>query len=171
MRRYKFGDPAAWTAAVPKRFLDRDEALRFVRDQACDFDTLNDLRIWAHERGYRPRRDRDLFELVATCLDSGHLRVWPLAEVVSIGPVSRVAGGGEAQYTPPRAVPERPQATLNERMAVPELRIRPRDLQLPQAPPEFVIDLQRQIETLLTAAKSGMPFCEQCELAKQEAAK
>jgi len=169
MPRYSFFKRGDGSGVVGRRFVDADEASRFLRSTFSDRDTLNDLRRWAHDRGAANWQDRTLLQYASGRLVSGELRV--------TGEARRLSGGGSQSADPATASEARDQPARNS--TGPGARVTPSMMrtpqsepepQAPQAPPAPKADIAKQIATLLAAAQNGTPFCEQCEKAKSEAA-
>jgi hypothetical protein len=174
MRNYRFSDRVIGANTWSCHFWDRYEALLFLRRMTTDFDTLHDLRIWASKRGTGPRSDRDLMEFAATCLVSGELVVGSLSRLDSGGLVRPVtgadkSGGGVSEQRPRPTETYDPRNESGERTTPSAFR-QPRQELLPEVMPvsALAVDVARQVVTLLSAARDGTPFCEQCEQARHE---
>lgn len=168
MREYRFGNHFSDLTKSPRRFLDQNEALRFLREVASNFDTLIDLRTWASERRVALRPDRDLLHEAAACLVSGELIAWSLTSV------THGRSAPKAQKT--ETTTQRPMSNAPIAQSDPRDRVTPSALRkssaepAPSPTPVAEIDVAQQVATLLAAAKDGTPFCEQCERAKREKA-
>ncbi len=61
------------------RFLDRDEALRFLRENLSDPADLDRVRRWSYDQGLRPYRDGGFLDAIATELGNGRMHVAHIA--------------------------------------------------------------------------------------------
>jgi hypothetical protein len=143
--------------AAPRGFLDADQALAMLTQAAQDRGNLQHFRqVWADAAlggGVYPPTDRTVLQFLAGRLVSGVLRV-ALKARPDPNPVRRILGG--TPVAPPPPPPEmRPPPVAGP------LKLRPR---LPTLPAEVapLMDAAAQVESLLNAAKAGVPFCEQC---------
>lgn len=160
MREYSFGDRFEKPGKSALRFHDLYEALEFLRTAAANFDTLVALRIWAGRRGSGPRPDRDLLDYAATCLVSGELTVVPLIRFTYRGSMTGAGGGAS------RSLKQFPTAESGQPHSAPrETNVQPAAPE-PRSMPQTKVDVSAKVATLLAAAESGAPFCEQCEQAK-----
>ena len=157
MREYIFVDRFAGLNKSARRFSDHDDALRFLRELATDFDALAELRIWASNRGSVPRTDRELLEHAAVCLVSG--------ELVMMAKATQKALATQAPKV--RELRERqPRRSTAQVQEEPRESTTPSAIRAPSSAP--APDVAQQVAVLLAAAQSGTPFCEQCEKAKLE---
>lgn len=168
MPRYTFFTRSDRVSSKFQRFSDKDEARRFLHNATSDFDTLNDLRLWANDQGFLRRDDTDLVDYAAAYLVFGDLRVarYPLK-------LSEISSGGTTEETAGEAEDRTPLTNSADR-ATPSALRRPRTDPAPAASPppkQTVVDINTQIAALIAAAQSGAPFCEQCQKANARAAK
>jgi hypothetical protein len=147
--------------ATPDGFVNAEEALRLLQRAALNHDNLQHFRqVWTDALlggGYHPPGDAVVLRYLAGRLSSGVLRLARKNSLDADPSRRRPKGGTNAP--PPSAAPDQPPAPP----APPPLKLRP-----PALPPEIakltdpIVDLAKQAECLVDAARDGLPFVEQC---------
>lgn len=150
--------------AAPNRFRSIKETQEFLKQAAAEFENLPGLRAaWKKaqkEKGQKPLPpDRIVLADLAKLLMDGRLRT--TRELTASG--KPAAGGGEVSDSPNPA----PLVPRSPRTSEPPLMIRPRPDPVANSVPPPVTDIAKQVAALKEAAKSGTPFCEQCEQARE----
>lgn len=163
MRKYLFGHRFDDVIKSPMHFRTPDKARWFLEKAVTEYNTLSDLRTWAHRWGAAVRTDEELLDFAAISLVSGSLIVGEVDKTPGKTPELRVMkGGGEGKPPPPRKVAPAPLAP-GERTTPSEMREPKPEPKAESAPaPAPEMDTDQQVAALLAAAKSGAPFCEQC---------
>ena len=154
-------------------FVDKDEAYRFLRRSAWEFDNHKHFRnVWLQTLGAPGSRspgDEKVFRDLAYQLSSGRLCIAESKPVTrSTGP-SGIRGmtshSGAGISAPPQEI--RRDTHMVERISPSMLRpapTGPREETDTTVAPEPIADVAQQIAVVIQAAKDGTPFCEQCEL-------
>jgi len=135
------------------------DALILLKKAALSKATMKRLAIL--REGFLPNRkdktrptDRKILDDLAKMMAKGSVRIKKL----------KVATGGSGGSTPspPSPSPSSSRALRTTWPSGPRMRIRERPDPKPKAPPEPPVNTAQQIAALKSAAKSGAPFCEQC---------
>lgn len=131
-----------------------DAAFTFLKDAARIKSNMQQFTaLWTKLRPKRLKdrevKDRDVLKGLAKLMAEGKL-------VLKEG---RSGGGSEEaeEKAPPPAATRRPKTTWRG-----SVQIRERPDPTPANPPPPPMDVAKQVEALLAAAKSGAPFVEQC---------
>lgn len=96
------------------QFLDRDEALRFLRRVSADPYDMACIRTWAHQEGLEPAPDQGVLEQIAAGLDTGDFHV---ARPGSAGGSAK--GGGSTPTVPKpkeKPKPKKPKPKVPEKV-------------------------------------------------------
>lgn len=165
MRKYIFSDRYAGLVRSPIPFFNAEKALQFLRDAASDYNSLVDLRMWASRQGSGLRDDSDLLEYAAKGLVSGELVAGTLGKVAARDRTMHALKGGGASKEQQHKAP--PEPLKSGETTTPSALREPREEPKPdpKPAPAPAMDVAQQVAVLLAAAKSGAPFCEQCEKA------
>jgi hypothetical protein len=159
--KQKFRDGRAPVSMEPKggsgaagrsRFVDRDEAMRYLRTLTHDAADKVKLRNLAGSGSIGKLGTRDLMGKVAGRLAQGAVRAAKFEPETT---------GASSQGEPPakKSVFEDPAQLMKKpeglKLAAPKLP------ELPKVP-DLIPDIDQQIASLLDAAQNAVPFCEQC---------
>jgi hypothetical protein len=109
------------TGRTIRRFLDRDEALRFLRHSASDPADMDALRRWLFDEGLVLWPEQDLLDRVATALSAGLLRIGFL-DYDSVG-----AGAGDKEDPKPEPKPDPTPKPKPKPVVVAELLVNVKD--------------------------------------------
>lgn len=141
--------------AAPQSYKDKDAAFVFLKEAArIKSNMAHFAELWD---GLKPRRlkgrdqkDRDVLKGLAELVAKGDLRLR-----------ARYAGGGRKEDETPRS-DTRGDPLPPKRMYTPGLGIRDRPEPTAPAAPVAPLNVDQQVAALLAAARSGVPFVEQC---------
>jgi hypothetical protein len=148
----------------PRRFVAHDEAVRWLQAQVGDSWTFIDLRRVLADHGddhalCRENEQRAI-DRMAALLVSGRLLVCGEQGAESVRVPEKRLKSSKSALEPLTAAPIRAVIPQSPRPTVP----------LPEIePPPIELDVAAMVETLRTAARDGVPFCEECEKARQQA--
>lgn len=161
MRRYKIFNRSNHLGRKALRFSDTEDATRFLQHATLDHDILNDLRRWAVENDCSRRQDAELVRYAASHLVYGDLRVAWFQERLDFQ-----ATQSSSAETAPNDRTSKPRTSSGERVTPSSLRASKSEASPKSTLSSAPVDIAKQIATLLAAAKSGAPFCEQCQNSK-----
>ncbi len=92
---------------IRRRFVDRDEALRFLQTHASAEDVAAEVRRWSFDLGIRHQTNRGLLMLLANAIDTGEIWVAEMERSLTRKGGSGGGGGGKkVDPVPPRPGPK-----------------------------------------------------------------
>ncbi len=141
--------------AAPHEHKDVEAALAFLKNAArIKTNMAHFTERWEKLRPKRlkgkEQKDRDILKGLAGLMADGKLRLKSRER----------AGGGDEPDDAPKSPPPAPRK--KRAMSGSGMKIREQPDPAPPAPPPPPISVAQQVKALLSAAKSGAPFVEQC---------
>jgi hypothetical protein len=141
--------------AAPHEHKDVEAALAFLKTAArIKTNMAHFTQMWEKLRPSRlkgrEQKDRDILKGLAGLMANGKLRAKSRER----------QGGGDDADDAPRAAPPAPRK--KREMSSSGMKLRERPDPAPPAPPPPPISVEQQVKALLSAARSGAPFVEQC---------
>ena len=107
---------------IRRRFLNHEEALRFVRSETLSADVMANARRWAHDLGIHHRTNRGFLQLLATAIANGEVWVAELERPAAGHDRGGGGGGTPDKPTPPppgpRPSPPKPKPNCPASVAI-----------------------------------------------------